>query len=103
MKSCRIKLLALSLTAFTFLPSANASDGKAVYDGTCQMCHTMGIAGAPKLGDKAQWTDRLAKGTATLENSAINGIGIMPAKGANAKLSDADVKAAVAYMIDSVK
>jgi len=103
MKLSRINLLAISLTALTFIPAANASDGKAIYDGTCKMCHTAGIAGAPKIGDKAQWADRIAKGTATLENSAINGIGIMPARGANAKLSDDDVKAAVAYMLDTVK
>lgn len=103
MKLYRINVLAISLSALTFLPTANASDGKAVYDSTCKMCHTAGIAGAPKLGDKAQWADRLAKGTAALEKSAIDGIGIMPARGANAKLSDDDVKAAVAYMLASVK
>jgi len=78
--------------------------GKAVYDGSCFACHTSGIAGAPKLSDKAAWEPRLAQGVETLVARAIQGFqgqgGIMPPKGGRADLADADVKAAVMYMVD---
>jgi len=78
--------------------------GKAVYDGSCFACHTSGIAGAPKLGDKAAWEPRVAQGMETLVAHAIQGFqgqgGMMPPKGGRDDLADADVKAAVMYMLD---
>jgi cytochrome c5 len=78
-------------------------DGQQVYQTTCFVCHGAGIAGAPKLGDKGQWAKHIAKGLDTLYASAVNGVqgsaGAMPAKGGNPALSDAEVKAAVDYML----
>jgi cytochrome c5 len=65
------------------------------------MCHAAGIAGAPKTGDKAAWTARVTKGQQTLYDNAIKGINLMPAKGGNPNLSDAQVKAAVDYMLSA--
>jgi cytochrome c5 len=80
-----------------------ARDGQQVYQASCVACHDAGIAGAPKLGDKGQWAKRIAKGPDTLYASAVNGIqgsaGVMPAKGGNPALSNAEVKAAVDYMV----
>jgi len=85
--------------------SAEATKGKSVYDKACMACHSMGIAGAPKTGDIAAWTSRIAQGMDTLNGNAINGYqgenGIMPAKGGNMSLSDDEVKDAVAYMVES--
>jgi len=78
-------------------------DGKKVYDTACAACHVAGVAGAPKLGDKAAWAPRLKTGNDALYASAIKGKGAMPAKGGNASLSDAEVKAAVDVMLASVK
>lgn len=92
--------LAVSATA------AVAADGKSVYEGTCKMCHGAGVGGAPKVGDKAAWADRVAKGMPTLEDHAIKGFkgkGLMPPKGGKASLSDDEVKAAVAYMVQNSK
>ena len=83
--------------------AAGAGKGKAVYDATCQMCHGAGLAGAPKLGDKAAWAPRIATGIASLYNSALAGKNAMPAKGGNAGLADADVKAAVDFMVSASK
>lgn len=86
--------------------AAAASDparGKSVYEASCSACHGAGVAGAPKLGDKAAWAPRIKSGNDALYGSAIKGKGAMPAKGGNAGLSDADVKAAVAYMVERSK
>jgi cytochrome c5 len=86
-----------------------AADGKGqeVYDKACFVCHTPGVAGAPKLGDKAAWEPRIAKGTDALYHSAINGLmtatGMMPPKGGRPDFSDEEVKAAVDYMVSNAK
>jgi cytochrome c5 len=65
------------------------------------------VAGAPKLGDKAAWGPRIAQGIDTLYTHSIKGFqgkaGMMPPKGGNMALSDADVKAAVDYMVAQSK
>ncbi|MGO2414986.1 MULTISPECIES: c-type cytochrome [Cobetia] len=84
--------------------SADATiDGEKVYGGICMACHTTGAAGAPRLGEASDWEARLSKGTDTLYGHAINGFNAMPAKGGNPALSDDEVKAAVDYLLDSVR
>jgi len=78
-------------------------DGKKVYDTTCMACHAAGVAGAPKTGDKAAWATRLKTGNDALYASAIKGKAAMPPKGGNAGLSDAEVKAAVDFMVAGSK
>jgi cytochrome c5 len=75
----------------------------ALFTQTCQMCHGTGVAGAPKVGDKAAWAPRLAQGVDGLTASAIKGKGAMPPKGGAATASDADIKAVVTYMVSTVK
>ncbi|BDT56866.1 cytochrome c [Massilia varians] len=83
-------------------PIASAETGKTVYNSACVACHAAGIAGAPKIGDKAAWAPRIAQGNATLYEHAIKGFqgkaGVMPPKGGSTA-SDVDVKAAVDYMV----
>jgi cytochrome c5 len=78
-------------------------DGKKVYDTVCTACHTPGAAGAPKLGDKAAWAPRIKTGMDALYASALKGKNAMPPKGGNAALPDADVKAAVDYLVAAGK
>lgn len=82
---------------------ANPAKGKAIYEATCAACHSAGVAGAPKAGDKAAWGPRLKTGNDALVASVTKGKGIMPPKGGNASLSDADVRAAVEYLTGPVK
>ena len=89
-------------TDATAAPAAG-SNGKAVYDASCQACHGAGVAGAPKLGDKAAWAPRLGAGIAAMQTSAIKGKNAMPPKGGNLSLSDADVKAATDYLVAQSK
>ncbi len=78
---------------------AAAIDGEKVYKGICFSCHDVGVAGSPKFGDKAAWAPRIATGAEALYGSAIKGKGAMPAKGGSVTLSDAEIKAAVDYMV----
>jgi cytochrome c5 len=76
-----------------------AADGKAVYEKTCAPCHKVM---PPKLGDKAAWAPRIKEGADALTASAIKGKGAMPPKGGST-LPDADIKAAVEYIISQAK
>lgn len=83
--------------------AAPAANGKGVYDANCAACHGSGVAGAPKFGDKTAWAARIKTGNDALYGSALKGKNAMPAKGGNAGLADADVKAAVDYMVGQSK
>jgi cytochrome c5 len=82
--------------------AATGGSGKATYDATCAACHGAGVAGAPKLGDKAAWSARMKAGREGLYAAALKGKGAMPPKGGNLSLPDADVRAAVDHMLSSV-
>ena len=88
-------------------PAAKGSEsggkGKSVYDATCMACHATGAAGAPKAGDKTAWAPRIKTGMDALYGSALKGKGAMPPKGGNPGVTDADVKAAVDYLVGMSK
>jgi cytochrome c5 len=81
---------------------AFAASGQQTYSQVCSSCHASGAMGAPKFGSKADWAPRIKQGKQTLYQNAITGIGAMPPKGGQPSLSDADVKAAVDYMVAEV-
>ena len=68
----------------------------------CQACHATGVAGAPKIGDKAAWAPRLAAGIDGMTAIAIHGKGAMPPRGGSSA-SDAEIKAVVTYMANAAK
>lgn len=80
-----------------------AKSGEEVNNATCNMCHGTGVAGAPKVGDKAAWKNRIAQGMDTLHTHAIQGIRAMPPKGTCAACSDDEIKAAVDFMVGRSK
>ena len=86
-------------TAVVAVSAADLALGEKVYGTTCVSCHGAAVLGAPKLGDKAAWAPRLAKGVDTLRANALKGLNMMPPKGGNAALKDEELKAAVDYMI----
>lgn len=83
--------------------SGAESIGQARFEKTCSACHATGVAGAPKLGDKAAWAPRIAKGTDALLQSTINGKNAMPPRGTCASCSDAELKAAIEYMVSKAQ
>ena len=80
-------------------PAPDLAHGLQIYRQACAFCHDKGVAGAPKAGDVAAWSPRLAQGMDTLYAVSLRGKGAMPAKGGNPSLADADVKAAVDYLV----
>lgn len=80
---------------------AMLTQGKAVYEKNCAACHGTGVAGAPKFGDKAAWKKHIAAGLGHMAEVAIRGEGAMPPRGGNPKLSDAEIRAAVAYIAEN--
>lgn len=94
---------AVSAVAKAVVPAAQAADGMSTYNTACLACHSTGAAGAPKLGDKAAWAPRIAKGKAAMYKVALKGKGGMPPKGGRADFSDAKIKAAVDYMVSKSK
>jgi cytochrome c5 len=90
-------------------PAATATEAKAdantppaLFTQVCTACHTAGVAGAPKLGDKAAWAPRIALGIDALTASAVKGKGAMPPKGGSTA-SEAEIKAVVTYMVNAAK
>ncbi len=85
-------------------PAAAPLSGQQVYNVACFACHGSGIGGAPKIGDNAAWATRIAQGQAILNERAIAGYqgeaGYMPPKGGRVDLSDEEVLAAMAYMLE---
>ena len=80
-----------------------ANAGEQVYNTVCQACHGAGVLGAPKVGDKGAWQPRVAQGMNTLYEHSLKGIRAMPPKGGAMSTPDADIKAAVDYMVGKSK
>ncbi len=84
-------------------PVATAMSGPQVYNSACLACHGAGIGGAPIFGEATQWVERIAQGADALKQHALQGYtgstGYMPPKGGRLDLSDAEIEAAVDYMV----
>ncbi|MFC4296687.1 c-type cytochrome [Castellaniella hirudinis] len=76
--------------------------GKKLYESVCITCHSIGLAGAPKFGDKASWEPFVKTGLDTMLKNAISGVGAMPPRGGS-QASDDELKAAIQYMVDAAK
>ena len=68
------------------------------YNKSCAVCHAVGVAGAPKTGDAAQWAPRLKKGMEALVASVDKGMNAMPPKGMCFDCTADDFKALIEYM-----
>jgi len=93
-------LAAISLATAGGVEAAAPPPGEATYQTACASCHDGGTAGAPRLGDRAAWAPRLKQGMDVLYRVGLNGKPgtAMVAKGGYARLSDAEVRAAVDFM-----
>ncbi|MGB5339932.1 MAG: c-type cytochrome, partial [Gammaproteobacteria bacterium] len=89
---------AATMVAAATEPAAPKS-GEQIYNASCMACHATGAAGAPKLGDAAAWAPRIANGMSAMLANAIKGINAMPPKGLCMSCSDADLQAAIDYIV----
>ena len=94
----RLILVVIGAAAAVLAATDATADGKAVWDKSCAGCHKVV---APKFGDKAAWAPLIARGAADLTASVIKGKAPMPPKGGAA--SEADVRAAVEYVISQME
>lgn len=78
-------------------PSAERS-GEQVVQAACIRCHESGQGGAPRIGDKTAWSQRISQGVDAVTRSAIRGHGSMPARGGLADITDREVTRAILYM-----
>jgi cytochrome c5 len=97
LKSVKSKLPPQTSTKIT------SKTGPTIYDKYCVGCHGVGAGGAPKLGDATEWAPKIKQGFPILYKNAIQGIGNMPPRGTCATCSDAEIKAAVDYIVDNSK
>ena len=75
--------------------------GQDIFEKYCHVCHTDGLLGAPKFRSEADWKPRLAKAKSIdgLVAVAMKGLNAMPAKGTCEECNEADIKAAIEYMV----
>lgn len=102
-------LSAVLLMAITGLAAASGADdpprsGEAVYKAACANCHSGGFGGfftgAPKVGKAADWQALAPKGLDALTATTLAGVGKMTPRGGCTDCSDAEIRAAVAYMLE---
>jgi len=97
-----VQSTAANVTATAAPAAAATGTVPALFTQACQVCHAAGVAGAPKVGDKAAWAPRLAQGIDGLTASVIKGKGAMPPKGGTTA-SEGEIKAVVTYMANASK
>ncbi len=91
--------------AFIRFDDAALQSGRTLWLQNCKGCHAYGTAGAPVPMEMEQWKARVIKDREVLYDHAINGFfgpddTMMPERGGNPELSDAQVKLAVDYMVE---
>lgn len=83
-------------------PAASEKNPEQIAKATCFKCHETGEQGAPRIADKAAWTQRASKGLDAVTKTVIRGHGNMPARGGLADLTDAELKAVIAHLLKEV-
>ena len=95
---------AILLTLLAVATGAGAADPpparspESIVRGTCILCHGPGIGDAPRMGDTRAWSKRTARGLDALVRSAAEGKGAMPPRGGVPDLTEAELRAVVAYL-----
>lgn len=100
-------ILMACLTAGTALAADSPPQGKRIFDRVCAACHANDLSDAPQIKQPSMWTARIEKGRELLYRHAIEGFTgatgeEMPPRGGRAELTDAEVKAAVDYIVSIV-
>ncbi len=105
LRSSRRVVMAMLAIAALWTPLGTVAQtsersGKAVVDAVCAKCHATGERGAPKIGDKQAWRERVEQGLGGLTQNAVTGVRQMPAHGGSANLTDLEIGRAITYMVN---
>lgn len=84
-------------------PVVEISAGEQIFNKNCKVCHAQGINGAPIIGNAAMWKERKDQGIDTLVEHAMNGYGLMPAKGGNTTLTEEEIRECVTFMLSKLE
>jgi cytochrome c5 len=96
-------VLLMAVALLTPMAAYAERSGEEVYNAKCFVCHSSGVANAPKLGDSAAWSSRADKGIEGLLKTAKTGINAMPPMGTCMDCTDKEMTAAIQYMLDNSK
>lgn len=99
-------IFSISLSLFACSGSEQQAQllaGEEIVKKNCKVCHAQGLNGAPVIGNNKMWQPRTAKGKDALVSNAINGVGLMPAKGGKTQLTDEEIALAVGYFLSQLK
>ncbi len=100
-----MKFLCTALIGIGLLTSCTdqkQQQAEQLYVQNCKVCHAQGINGAPVVGNAKMWNKRTGQGREILIQHAIDGYGLMPAKGGNEALTDAEIAMIVDYMLSQL-
>lgn len=115
-----VTAIAISLLTFLLVACSNNNDdeaadasevgasasitsaGEAIFKNNCRICHAQGLNGAPIIGNTTMWGPRVEQGIPVLVEHASQGFGMMPAKGGNMDLTDAEIESAVRFMLSKL-
>lgn len=76
--------------------------GAELYQQNCKVCHAQGINGAPIVGNQKMWAKRVAQGEDVLVQHAMEGFGLMPAKGGNESLTETEIRQVVKFYLSEL-
>jgi cytochrome c5 len=94
-------LVALAFAAAPACAQEPCYRGVDIFDAVCWACHTDGVDGAPRIGDRAAWDKRAAQGLEGLTHNALKGIRGMPPHGGNTSLTRLEIQRAIVYMVNA--
>ena len=82
-----------------FADDKNVS-GTHIYKEICSVCHTSGVANAPKLGDQSAWKKLISEGQIIITAHGYVGVRAMPPRGGKEGLSVEQFAEALNYMVN---
>lgn len=98
MKNIVTLSLVCSLMIYSSTSLAEERSAESIHQSLCATCHVSGVANAPKSHDEAAWKAR-GKSLDELVASSKKGINAMPPMGLCADCTDAELKAAIEFMM----
>ena len=99
-QSCLYVILALVFSNSVFADEKDVI-GVQTYKAVCAVCHTSGVANAPKFGDKNAWKPLIDEGQVIITAHGYVGVRAMPPKGGKADLSVEQFAEALNYMVNN--